>query len=680
MLARCIVGTISFLVLAQSAEAQSQNNDTVLGIVRNAIQRRIAVQHDTGLEDFRARAHGFVFFLGQFGEGLSQPPILIKSDQLELEVYWRAPDASKQRIIGWRDRIDLPTDIRYHRDHLGIVQNDFGNKIRMGGGHEVSDVPHPLSPNGPGLYDYILADSLTIRIPQRDVRVVEVRVRPKEFSAPRIVGSLFIDVEQAEVVRLSFKFTPSAYLDPTIEDITLVLDNGLWEGRYWLPRRQEIEIRRRTKWLDLPARGIIRGRWEIDSYEFNVGLEDSLFLGPEIIAAPIEVRDLFPWSGPIDDEIGESAASAMSLDLETIRSKISDIALGKSLSGLARARPGAGSASEILHFNRVEGLAPGGGGVLRPAGGYFEIRGSASYGIADQRPKGSVVAGLSGKAGLKIVAAREVRDVADESVISGVLNSLLAQEAGYDFGDYALIDKVMLGVEPQLGAALTVSAHAGYEKARRMRVAGKPARGVFRSNPDLASDGFAVVRLGIAVRVANFERRRQFRVRAGLEGGVSSAAEYGRVRGDWKLQLPVGTTDFVSSGWVGWGSRELPRHRSFVFGGRGTMVGERFRSWGGRYTALGKAEWRISLPIPAIRLGSFSSTGNRIVAAPFATVGWAAGADPRLPWRATDGGRVVVGLAVEWFHGLIRIEAGWSLSGHRLGAVADVRRDFWDIL
>src|SRR5207245_2310267 len=91
-------------------------------------------------------------------------------------------------------------------------------------------------------------------LPQREVRVVALRVRPKDFTAARIVGTLYLDAETADLVRLAFNFTPRAYLDPQLEDISIVLDNALWETRFWLPYRQEIEIRRRATWLDRPAR------------------------------------------------------------------------------------------------------------------------------------------------------------------------------------------------------------------------------------------------------------------------------------------------------------------------------------------------------------------------------------------------------------------------------------------
>jgi len=133
--------------------AQDWNAAPALALVNRGIRRRSVAAADTALHDYKAHAHGFVFFLGQFGDGLNDSPRLIKTDQLELELYWKAPGASKQRIVGWRNAAQLPTDINYHRDHLGIIQNNFGRAIRLGEGDEVQDVPHPLSPGAQLDYD-----------------------------------------------------------------------------------------------------------------------------------------------------------------------------------------------------------------------------------------------------------------------------------------------------------------------------------------------------------------------------------------------------------------------------------------------------------------------------------------------------------------------------------------------
>ena len=73
---------------------------------------------------------------------------------------------------------------------------------------------------------------------------------------------------------MAFTFTRAAYLDKRNEDVSIVLENALVQGRFWLPRRQEVEVRRTGTYLDFPARGIIRGRWDIGEYDVNDGPAD----------------------------------------------------------------------------------------------------------------------------------------------------------------------------------------------------------------------------------------------------------------------------------------------------------------------------------------------------------------------------------------------------------------------
>src|SRR2546430_16481320 len=77
--------------------AQAWNDAAALALARRAIERRSRAAADTALRDYKAQAHGFLFFLGQFGEGLTEPPRLVKADQLELEVYWKR---SEERRVG----------------------------------------------------------------------------------------------------------------------------------------------------------------------------------------------------------------------------------------------------------------------------------------------------------------------------------------------------------------------------------------------------------------------------------------------------------------------------------------------------------------------------------------------------------------------------------------------------
>src|SRR2546423_13081500 len=76
-----------------------------------------------------------------------------------------------------------------------------------------------------------------------------------------------------------------------------------------------MEIRRRATGLDIPARGIIRGRGEIETYVFNVGLVDRWFVGEETTAAPKAERDVFPWPQPLSAAIQEIAEPARQGDI-----------------------------------------------------------------------------------------------------------------------------------------------------------------------------------------------------------------------------------------------------------------------------------------------------------------------------------------------------------------------------
>ena len=275
--AACVV--LALAGAPDSADGQQWNDPRSRALAESATVRRVRQLADTGLRDYRAVAHGYVTFLAQVGEGMTEPPKVVKADELVNEIWWLAPNLSKQRILGRRDTLLLPTDISYHRDHLGIVQNNFPAIIRLGDGDEVRDVPHPLSVAGLAAYDFAIADSLPLQLPGRTIVLYEVKVRPKDDRLARIVGALYIDRDDGQVVRMAFNFTRAAYLDDALEDLFVVIENGLIGTRFWLPRRQEIEIRRGGTWLEYPVRGIIRGRWEIGDYQVNTGLTPALLVG-----------------------------------------------------------------------------------------------------------------------------------------------------------------------------------------------------------------------------------------------------------------------------------------------------------------------------------------------------------------------------------------------------------------
>ena len=673
-----LVLVFALLAPLGALSAQEWNSDAALALARRAIERRDRTASDTTLRDYKAQAHGFLFFLGQFGEGLSEPPRLVKADQLELEVYWKAPQLSKQRIVGWRDRAELPTDINYHRDHLGIVQNNFGRVVRLGDGDEVRDVPHPLAPGGTDLYDFALGDTVTLVLPQRAVRVVALRVRPKDFGQARLVGTLFLDVETADLVRLAFNFTPRAYLDPQIEDVSIVLDNALWEGRFWLPYRQEVEIRRRATWLDIPARGIIRGRWEIDGYVFNVGLADSWFIGEEIVAVPKPERDSFPWSVPLAAAIQDIAEPVREGDLQAVRTEVARIAGRRALSGLRPQRLGVRRVSDVLRANRVEGLAGGAGVVLRIPGDQLEVRTLASYGFGDRRVTGAVA--VAAGPTLEVTGYRQVRDVSDVPVIAPLFNSIASQEFGDDYGDYYLATGARAALRGTSGARGEWRVTGARERVASLPVRAQPATGTFRPNPTIRDGDYSVASLTLRRRSEGFAVRRDLAAEVSVEGGHSDGGPaYVRVAVAGHLLVPVGGSRLLVRVQGGAAGDGLPPHRAFVLGGRGTLLGDEFREWGGRRAALVHVEWRAPVPFVRMAAGPYARTPGTITLAPYAAAGWSDRPVPGMPWSPTPGARVTLGVGAEWL-GVFRLDVGYGVESRRARVAFDVARDFWDIL
>jgi hypothetical protein len=688
------VGLLALGVFAcpRALSAQAWNSEGVLALARRAVLRRSGAAADTSLHDYKARAHGFLFFLGAFGQGLADPPRLVKADQLELEVYWRAPASSKQRVIGWRDQAQLPTDINYHRDHLGIIQNNFGTAIRLGEGDEVRDVPHPLAPGGRGggggasgidAYDFALGDTTVIVLPEREVRVVAVRVRPKDFRLPRIVGTLYLDAETADLVRMAFNFTPRSYLDPELEDVSIELDNALWEQRYWLPYRQEIEIRRRATWLDVPVRGIIRARWEIDGYSFNLGLAPSWFAGDEITFLPKAERDSFPWKEPLGAALQDVAEPVRQNDLARVRAEVEQIAGRQALSGLKARRLGVRGVSDLLHANRVEGLAVGAGIVLRGGGGgeRRELRALASYGFADHRAKGMLAAvERGGRGALEVAVYREVRDVSDAPVIAPLVNSFSSQEFGRDYGDYYQAEGARATYRRGVGVRGEWRAIIGRESIGSLPVVASPANGTFRPNPALGGPGVDLVQLGFERRSEGFAVRRDLHFESVAEAGrLDGGATYLRLWSAGHVLFPVGATRILMRAQGGVAGRDLPAHRAFVLGGRGTLLGEDFRQWGGARMALVHFEWRVPVPFVALGVGPYARTPRTLTLAPFIALGSTGRPVAGTPWSATPGVRTTVGLGLEWL-GVFRCDVGFGTATHRLAVALDVTRDFWGIL
>lgn len=680
----CLAGLID---VRAAAAQQAWNDARSRGLVERATERRARQLADTALVDYKATAHGYLTFLAQFGEGFTEPPKIVKADELGLEVYWRAPDLSKQRIVGRRDTLLLPTDINYHRDHLGIVQNNFPNIIRLGDGDEVRDVPHPLSAAGLDQYDYAIRDSLQIRLGPRVLDVYEVRVRPRDDREPRAIGAVYIDRETGEVVRMAFSFTRSALKDKDLEDVSVVLENGLIDGRFWLPRRQEIEIRRTGSWLDYPARGIIRGRWEICCYEVNRGIPAAYFTGPEIVLAPRVEREQnpFPFAGRLLDSLPSDVRAATDEDVRKVQEEARALVRSQALArgrGLALS---ASHVSDLARFNRVEGLALG-SGLHQRLGNGFSVTASGRYGFSDHEVKGRGALDYRTGAGssLTISAERVYRDLSEELETSLVRNTIAAQEFGSDYTDPYDVRRVGVaatlarsGWRPSLG--LSVERHAP------LTVNASPANGKFERTVPVAVLRERRLTLALSrpttLTFGGYELGARVAVTA--IDIVRSATIYGDVLRPSvmiDLQRPFGARRVVlhtiAAGAFGNGAI-APQHHVFL-GGPTTGPGYEFHEFVGRGGLSQRIEWRTPAPFFPIPLGRYGRAPGSFTLAPFATV---VRVDRPAAFReARQGWYPSLGVGAITLFDVLRFDVARGLRGGRWTFSVDVARDFWSVL
>jgi hypothetical protein len=690
-IAASVVATALTLTLVSTqAGAQNWNDARSRALVERATERRAQQLADTGLRDYKALAHGYVTFLAQVGEGLTEPPKIVKADELVNEVYWRAPNLSKQRIVGRRDTLLLPTDIAYHRDHLGIVQNNFPAIIRLGEGDEVLDVVHPLSESGLSRYDFAITDSLTLQIPGRTIHVLEVKVRPKNDRLPGIVGALYLD-DDAQVVRMAFNFTRAAFRDEALEDLFVVIENSLVRGKFWLPHRQEIEIQRGGTWLDYPIRGIIRGRWDIGDYQVNIDLLPALFAGPqEIIFAPKTVLDTFHFAGKVLDSLPPDVRAVTDADVRKVREEARNLVRAQALRRPQSLSLAVSGVSEFLRFDRAEGFAFGAGAVSRFGGG-FGAQFRARYGVDDEEGKGSLGLDWQSPAwGIRLFGQRDYREAGDVQERSRFVNSIAAQEFGSDVTDPFWAQGGGIGLDATNILGLRWRLDGSIERQHRLTIRAAPAYGAFE--PLVFALPLRAYRASLA-----FERPTSL-AWFGTELRATGDFRLERVRADDIRLLPGDVTVARAAANV-WAERPFGSNRLALFasggavGGTQGLIAQEWIYFGGPLSAPGyglhelaatagvtaRAEWRTPVPAPSVSLGRFGNVPGQATLAPFvqaAFIDQASVFDALHP----SGGYPSVGIATLLFYDILRVQfarglrhGGWSFN-------LDVSREFWGVL
>jgi hypothetical protein len=694
---RCLLLTLVLLLLcsgagslapadaiAQSVPARTAagwDGARVLELMERARTRRLLPARDTTLRNYSARAEGFVYFYLDRRE--TEERTLVKVDQVALEVFWAPPNRTKQRIVGLRDASRLPNRMHYHLDHLTVVQDGFGDVIRMGDGDEVGDVPHPAAQGSDSIYEFRLADSLSLQLPgaTEPIRVYEVEVRPRRTDRSALIGSVFVDRARGDIVRMTFTFTPASYVDRRLDYISVSLDNGLWEGRYWLPHEQTLQIRRQIPELDFAAGAVIHGRMRISDYVFNDTVPDRTFHGYPVTAVPPGERARFDFERGIFDDLND-AGLAPPGDLGHVRRQAAALLGTSRLTGLPHWRLSIGGASSALRYNRAEGLALGAGVAYAPGPAW---RGDAHLGYAfgAERPWGSLAMRTGLGRGTNAAARlflREPRDLGVRPGLPGVVNTISAALFGDDYLDPFYASGAELSVGGSLGRTWRGSVGVAAERHRSAVLTQDtpPFRTSDSFRGVLPIDDGDVVTLGLGLsRFMPDPRAADWGVTFHAELGTPEAtldaayirptasAVVQRLSSDHRRSLLV----TVSAGAV---STPAPAQKLFLLGGLNTLPGYDYRAFAGTRFGLLQAEATVSLLEPWL--------AGRLLSAAGATGG--ATGDAARDARGigtTSGIRSSAGAGLSLFWDLLRLDAVRGLNGGSWRLQLSFHRDFWDI-
>jgi hypothetical protein len=632
------------------------NAAPALSLIRRAIVARRHAYADSSLQSFRADVQGHVYFIGD----LQGEREVIRADQVALNVHWQAPNRALQTIVGRRHEVRLPTTIRYHVDHLSLVLDNFGDRIRLGDGDEVQNVLHPAAPAAVSFYEFRLADSLTIRIRDRVVRLFELKVRPVNADDPGIVGSLFIDQETGAIARMGFTFTRTAYRDPELVQIVLDLRSALWDG-YWLPVEQDVEITRSLSWFDFPVETVIRTRLEVLEYHLNDKPELAMASGQRIASYPKDALESFnDWShslygGPIRE--GEYSDSHLAQATDNAQSLIRQ---GR-LTGGDRLQLSLPNTSAGVRIRRAEGLLLGAGGAYQINdqtqisfwGGYPTSLEKFEASMVFRREVGRWTTGVEAK-------IRSLEDVGSIAA-SGVIQTLALAVAGEDYQDPFFQDGVRISLEGKLAQArVELGGSILRERTADLLLhttplGSNPLRAVRPIEEGMLAmlDGTLDLPLGKGIGAS-------WKATLLAEAATGSIGSFGFSRVVITIEA---NKDEMGTAWA-WSSKAkfgisggtLPAQRLFAIGGRGTVPGYAFRAWGGDRFALWHTEISRILFSPWVRLRAQAAAGRTQI------TGMGMAAADRFGITETSGVRGSAGLGLGIFYDLVRLDLVRGLS------------------
>ena len=264
------------LVATPAQIANAYEDSTARTLVARA--RAARVSQDSSLKAYDATAKRR--FTVNFGLGAHGPERLLIRSEGASRVRWTRGVGAHIDVLAARTAIPLAypgarvlsdmlddNPVPYFPGREGLV--GFSEVVRSRRRHG-SPMIHPLEDGAESMYRFATGDSVSLAFPDgRRIRLREIRVIPRAPRYDLIVGSLWIDASSGQLVRAVYR--PAADMDiadmarrddpHSFDDVptlvkplifpmratvsAFIVEYGLVDERWWMPRVQTIEGRAR---------------------------------------------------------------------------------------------------------------------------------------------------------------------------------------------------------------------------------------------------------------------------------------------------------------------------------------------------------------------------------------------------------------------------------------------------
>ncbi|HTK52754.1 MAG TPA: hypothetical protein VL308_12755 [Gemmatimonadaceae bacterium] len=370
-----------------------------------------------GLAGYDARVESEMAFIARQPDGIEQT---FTVEQAATTVHWDRSGQFEQRVVGYRSQsVGVTISAVGLFREAWVVPILYGNRMTLLFGLQDSTrrqssgqrrranaviAVHPFADDRDRLYQFSGGDTVvTIKPGGREIPIVRVHVEPhgdrltREATAFR--GDIELDEQRAQIVRMRGYFVTvgpranarSRLIASPVEAIAYMeLENGEFEGHYWLPTYQRIEAQASISLL-----GDQRAVFRVVSRFRNMTVNPprsvtTAMLGDSLRATKHRLtfasRDSIDRFTDWSRAIGESTANTGADDFL-------DVAPDSwRPTGPPIIRLRYQEATDLFHYNRIEGTYTGVAGEvkLRDASPGLVARGNVGWAWAEQTVRGRV--------------------------------------------------------------------------------------------------------------------------------------------------------------------------------------------------------------------------------------------------------------------------------------------------